>query len=522
MFLSPSRSGGKSMLVGLCLAVSASFTTPQLAFAQQTITWGKPSEVLSTDPHRSGSATSWTVYFMVYEQLVNTDDNMKAIPGVAESWEQTSPTSYTFHLRPSFFSNGRPLTSADVVGSIKRVVDPKFGASSGKLLSVVKDVTAVDDHTVAIELNSPLTPLIQLLSASTLSIMPIKEMEDGTFDPSKEMLGSGPFMVKEHLQDESWTLQRNPHYWRAGYPKADEIVVRIMPDDATRIAALKEGRVDIATFENPDTPRLLDSIPNVNLFIQKTPNYFRLDVNGRQPTSIFSDDRLRTALSYATDRQRIVDVVFGGDSSIEYPVPAAFNPPAGCTDHPSYTLSREERMAKAKALVEEADAVGKKVSIIASPVLSTYPLIAQVLEQDLKEIGFDVQIEQLPVAEWYKRVFVEKPEFDIAIAWFAGFTEPSIILSDWEPGLFPYFEGYVKPVDEYKVLAQEVRALPAGQDRDAKLSRACEIISDAANMYPLVNKPDYIGYRADQIDARFSETEGNFDTLKYIEEFVRK
>ena len=93
----------------------------------------------------------------------------------------------------------------------------------------------------------------------------MKELSEGSFDPTKAMLGSGPFMVKEHLQDESWTLEKNPNYWREGHPKIDRLVIRIMPDDTTRIAGLREGRVDFATFENPDTPRLLKGVPNVDV-----------------------------------------------------------------------------------------------------------------------------------------------------------------------------------------------------------------------------------------------------------------
>ncbi len=269
------------------------------AAAQTTLTWGKPSEVLSTDPHLSADGTSWTVFYLIYDQLMSTGDDLKPAPGLAESWEQTSPTSYTFRLRQGArFSNGRPVSTADVVGSLKRLTDPKLGAAWGRQLRAVKDVVAVDERTVRIELSEPLASLLAILSVSTTSILPIKEMEDGTFDPTKGMLGSGPFAVKQHLQDESWTLERNPHYWRAGHPVADRFVIRIMPDDATRIAALREGRVDFASFENPDTPRLLRGVPNVAVQIQNTPNYFRLDVSAIQQSSPFRDERLRRALAY--------------------------------------------------------------------------------------------------------------------------------------------------------------------------------------------------------------------------------
>jgi peptide/nickel transport system substrate-binding protein len=67
-----------------------------------------------------------------------------------------------------------------------------------------------------------------------------------------------------------------------------------------------------------------------------------------------------------------------------------------------------------------------------------------------------------------------------------------------------------------------VRSLPNGPEREAAMSRACEIVYDQANIIPLVNKPDYIAYRRDLIEPKFAKLEGNFDVLKYAEEFTRK
>ena len=507
-------------VVAACFAWGAG---PAPASAETAITWGKPSEVLSTDPQLSGDGTSWTVYYLVYDQLMSTTDDLKPAPGLAESWEQVSPTVYRFKLRQNAaFSNGRPVTSADVVGSLKRLLDPKRGASWGRQLRSVKEVVAEGDHGVRIELSEPLTPLLSILSIATTSILPMKEIEEGSFDPAKGMLGSGAFRVKEHLQDESWTLERNPHYWREGYPKIDRLVVRIMPDDATRIAALREGRADLATFENPDTPRLLKGVPNVETVIQQTPNYFRLDVSALQESSPFRDDRLRKALAYAIDRERMVQIIFAGESKPEYVIPSAYDPPPACREHPSDRLPRAERLKIAKDLVRQAGAENRKVTIIASSVLVTYSLIAQVLQRDLREIGLQPEIQKVPVAEWYKRVFNKDTDFNLAVSWFAGYGDPAIIMNWWAPGANPALAGLLKPVEEYGEVMQKVRSLPDGPERRKAMERGCEIVYEQANIIPLVNKPDYIGYRRDLIQARFAKIEGTFNVLKYAPEFTRK
>lgn len=514
---------GRGWLLAAAVATPLLFQ-PELSAAQTpvTITWGKPSEVLSTDPHRSGDGTSWTVFYLIYDQLMGTDDNLRPVGKLAESWEQPSPTSYVFHLRRNAtFSNGRPLTAADVVGSLKRLTDPKLPSPWGKQIGALANVVALDDHTVRLDLVAPNTSLLAVLSVATTSILPMKELDAGTFDPAKGMLGSGPFMVARHQQDESWTLERNPRYWQQGRPVIDRLVIRIMPDDAARLAGLRDGSVDVGTFENPDSPRLLRSIPNVQSVIQKTPNYFRLDVSALQQTSPFKDLRVRQAMALALDRPAIVNAVFGGDSAVEYPIPAAFGKQA-CRDMPSYTLPRAERLKMARSLLKEAGTPAPRISIIASAVLVTYPLIAQVIQRDLQEAGFVAEVQQVPVAEWYKRVFSKETNFDLAMSWFAGYTDPSIVLNWWAPGFGGFNVGFLDPVQEYIDLVPKLRQAPNGPERDRLMARACTLIGERANMLALVNKPDYIGYRRDRIDARFGTIEGNFDVFKYVTDFKRR
>jgi peptide/nickel transport system substrate-binding protein len=489
--------------------------------AETNLTWGKPSEMTGIDPQFSGDGTSWTVFYFVYERLFTTTDDLKPVGQLAESWDRISPTEYAFKLRRNAaFSNGRPLVASDVVGSFKRLKDPARGAVWGRQLKAVKDVIAIDDHTVRFELSEPLTPLLAILAVSPTAIMPMKEIENGSFDPEKDMLGSGPFMVSQHKQDESWAFERNPHYWRQGQPIADRFVIRIMPDDAARIAALREGRIDFATFENPDTERLVKDVPNVEVFVQKTPNFFRLDVSGLQETSVLRDDRVRAAVNYAIDRDQIVKIVFGGHSNVEYPVPAAFGKSA-CRDHSSVALPRAQRLEQARALVKQAGAENAPVSIIASPVLVTYPLIAQVLQRNLREIGLKSEIQQLPVAEWYKRVFGPQTDFNLSMSWFAGYSDPSIVLNWWVPNFAGWNVGFLKPMEGYASLVDQIRSEPDGPKRDDLMAQACKLVQDGANILALVNKPDYVVYRKDRLTPRFSNVEGNFDTLKYIGEFKR-
>src|SRR5262249_24584329 len=150
-----------------------------------------------------------------------TDDQFKLQPAIAESWQQTSPTSYVFKIRTNAkFSNGRALVASDVIGSLERIKDPKTASYWSVQIGDIARMEAPDDHTVKIELKTPHSAFLPALAHISAAIIPIKELKDGSFDPAKQMLGSGPFMVSDHKQDESWTLVRNPYYWRQGQPAA--------------------------------------------------------------------------------------------------------------------------------------------------------------------------------------------------------------------------------------------------------------------------------------------------------------
>ena len=102
------------------------------------------------------------------------------------------------------------------------------------------------------------------------------------------------------------------------------------------------------TFANPDTPRLLADVPGVEVVVQNTTNYFRLDVSAIEADSPFTDLRVRQAAHYALDCEAISNIVFGGDALVDYPVPVGLGYEA-CRDDPFYVMPREERLAKARS-----------------------------------------------------------------------------------------------------------------------------------------------------------------------------
>ena len=338
----------RNVLKGLGLAGAALSAAPLFrmrhAWAAEggRITWAKPLETTMFDPQTAILGSSWQLLHTVYDSLLDMDENLNLIPSLAESWEQTSPTTYVFTIRQDVkFSNGRDMTIDDAVGSIQRLLDPKTGSYWTLEMGDVKDVSRIDDRTMQIELNAPHTPLLHALSATMASVMPMEEINAGTFDASKEMLGTGPFMVQSHLQDDHWVLARNPHYWRPGLPKVDELMIRIMPSDQARIAGLRDGSVDIASFEaSPDAPLLLQNIPNVQVNVEDVTNFYFFAMNAVWEESPFHNQKLRQAVALTIDRDTIRNIALGGAGEPTAAMAPAFDK---CDNRPARLLEPRYR-----------------------------------------------------------------------------------------------------------------------------------------------------------------------------------
>ncbi|MGZ5908846.1 MAG: ABC transporter substrate-binding protein [Reyranella sp.] len=533
---------GRRAGVVVAMAAAAALLVPSAAQAQKSLSWGTGGDVDTMDVHIAGTVASWVMYQMIYETLLTTDKDLVLRPGLAESWKQNSPTSYTLTLRKDAkWSNGRPVVAADVIGSLERITgvemnpagvaaakteDEKKKASNriasywSRQLGVIKSITAPDERTVQVELDKPQTAFLAALAHITAAIIPMKEFRDGSYDPTKQLLGSGPFMVAAYKPKESWTLVRNPYYWRKGYPKVDTLNVLIIPDEAARVAALRDGRIDYSSFANPDIGRLVAGDNRLTVTAQNTTNYFRMDINALSDKSAFKDKRVRQAASLAIDRDALANIVFAGAARPDYPVPGAFGK-AACKDVDTYKLPRAERLEKARKLIAATGKASVDVELIASSGDPIYARMAQVIQQNLKPVGINVKILQMPVAEYLNRVFT-KGEFDAALSWLAGYSDPTMVIAWWNPKVAVWNTGFHEYVPALADALEKVRGAADGPARDAQLAEICRMIDDGSNILALVSKVDFIVHRNDTMDIRLDPVSGSSSTYQYVAEFTSK
>jgi len=518
MLKDPPRSGRSLTALALTAflvgAASVACTTHTSAQAGGQLVWGKPADAAALDPTISGTAASWELFDLTYETLVGLGDNLKVVPELAESWQQTSPTTYLFNLRKGVkFSNGRAMTADDVVGSLMRLIDPKL-AASWQDQPGIRDVVRTGDEQVKIMLTRPRTSFLTALANMPAAILPMRELDAGTFDPKKEMLGTGPFKVESHVANASWTFVRNPYYWRSGIPKIAKITVRIMPDDAARIAALHDGSIDVTTFENVDSVRLLKNQANIKTVVQATTDYYRLDVNAK--SSIFRDNRLRQALALSIDRAKIRDVALAAVGRVSAAVSPAY---AGICD-PSKVPFATPDLQRARALVAAAGATGKTIQIITSPVTAMSSPIAQVIQRNLQDAGLKVRLVSLDLGTLLSRVYNGKTaDFDLSVSWFAGYGDPAMSPARYNPDITNFNKAYTVSDPDLNVLIDQALATAPGAERTKILRSECDRIASDANIIPLVTKDNIIAYRPDRVTPAIDSLEGYALPLRNIAEF---
>lgn len=484
-----------------------------------TIVWGKPLEATLYDPHTSILASSWELLHQIYDGLTDLDAEMNPVPCLAESWTQPDDLTYIFKLRPGIkFSNGRDVTADDVVGSLLRLRDPKTGSFFREQMGKITAVTAQGADGVTITLEEPYAPLLSALASTMASILPMQELAAGSYDPNKDMLGTGPFMVTSHTQGDNWVLDRNPHYWQAGLPKVDQLVVRIIPSDQGLVAALRDGTIDIASFNaSPDAPLLLQNVENLKIVQNPVSNLFLMVLNAVSPKSPFQNEKLRQAVALTLDREKLRDIALGGNADVTSVMPPLF----GACDTTKLPFFNRD-VEKAKALLEEGGVSGLTFELLITPE-PVWQMMGQIIKESLAEIGLTANLATVDEGVATKRLWIDNPgDFDASITWYAGYSDPAMLPLWWDPGVAGFTAGYTPSDPTLNELIASTRRLALNDpSRPEALQALCAAIDQTANVIPLLTRRDTVAYRTDRINAELAHKDGYANTVRGMEGFEK-
>ncbi len=370
---------------------------------------GIAEEPDTLDPQKTNTAVTAVLLRYAGDTLIMKDLDGKYVAGLAKSWKESEDgLTWTFELKDGVkFQNGDPLDAEAVKASIERAMDPDTQAGvAGSLFSEVKEVRAPSEKTIEIRLKQPFSVFEANIADPRAAIVNVEAAENMGDKFGRTPVLTGPWKVAEWSSGESIRMERNPDYsWGPGFAHdgpahIPELTFRIMTDNATRIAALQSGEIQMTDVPpvNVDQLResgdyqLYDYLRNgVGLFME-------FNVN-KEP---FDDPLVREAMNYAIDKEPIVNAALRGLGQPACgPLPPSIEGywQGVCEYAPSYDPE------KAKSLLSEAgyqpgpdgtlrkDGKPLEFTLFIMPE-DTWTQSAQLVQQQLKEdMGIKMEIQ---------------------------------------------------------------------------------------------------------------------------------
>ncbi len=421
------------LLVGACNRQDADIPLPDekaVPAYGDTIIMGSIGDASNLLPVLASDSSSSDINGLVYNGLVRYDKNFRIEGELAKSWDVSEDSrTITFHLREGVtWHDGAPFTSADVLFTYQVYIDPKTPTAYADQYLQVKKAEAPDPYTFRVTYGEPLATA---LISWGVSIMP-KHLLEGveiTKSPlSRHPVGTGPYRFKEWSAGEKIVLEANPDYFE-GAPYIKRVVYRIIPDQSTMFLELLSGGLDYMGLNPIQFNTQTDTLAFNRRFKKyryPSSSYTYLGYNLQRP--LFQDKRVRQAITYAIDKQELIDGVLLGLGQVATgpykPGSWSYNPNVR-----TYAYNPD----KAKSLLAEAgwrdsdgdgilDKDGKPFSftIVTNQGNDQRTKSGEIIQRRLREVGIEVK---LRVIEWasFLKEFINPGNFDATIL---GWTIP--------------------------------------------------------------------------------------------------
>ena len=342
----------------IALGAAAMLALPIASAGAAELRVGFSTDALTLDPANHRDRETETIIRNLHDGLLTRDSAMKVVPELAESWTALDPMTYEFKLRQGVtFHDGSPMTAEDVKFTFDRLVQE--GAMEGQtsprksLLGPLKEVRIVDDRTVQMILSEPwpilpaMLPFQEVVSKAHVEKVGANGMAD-------QVNGTGPFKLVDWRKGDSVIMERYEGYYGGaadippvGKACVERVIFKVIPENASRVAALLAGDVHIIDALPTHSINQVDNNPGTHVLSVRGTRSSYIALNNQKPP--FDDVRVRHAVAHALDRQLIVDKILAGNATL---IDGILSPDAfgKNTELPAYAVDPE----KAKALLAEA------------------------------------------------------------------------------------------------------------------------------------------------------------------------
>lgn len=368
--------------------------TSRRAGARNELVVAIPQSIPTLDPGNHRSRYAETVIRNMYDGLVTRTPDGKIVPELATSWEALTETRWRFRIRRGVkWHDGSPFTAQDAAFTINRTV--KEGRVQGKtsprkgLLGPVSGAEAPDDQTLIIELEAPWPPLIAFLPFHEIvSQRYIERVGDDQL--AERPMGTGPFKFVRWEKGSQIIMERFADYYGGapdlsptGPPKLERVIFRVIPETASRLAALKAGEVHLASDIPPDLAPEIEGDEKLTLMTVRGTRSFFIGMNVTRPP--FNDARVRRAANFAIDMELVTETVLSGFAQV---IPTLLSPDAfGYNPLEPYGYDPE----RARELLREAGYPdGFEITLDAEDRTKQ---LAQLYAQQLGEVGITARVQ---------------------------------------------------------------------------------------------------------------------------------
>ena len=372
------------------------------------------------DPRVGTDEVSQKVYQLVFDNLLNLDEQLRVAPGLATRWEQPDDRTFVLHLRRGVrFHDGHELTSADVAHTFNSLIDPAFVSARRGAYAALARVEAVDPYTARFVLTEPSSSfLIQL-------VMPIVPAGAGA-ELRTHPVGTGPYRFVRYAVDDRLDLAAFADY-HGGAPRNAGVVLKIVPDEIMRGLELQKGTVDVVVNDlSPDTVEQFREDGSMQIAASPGTDFAYVGFNLRDP--LLADRRVRQAIGYAIDRDAIITYLRRG---LARPAVSVVPPSSWAFAADAFQFTHEP--ARARTLLDEAgyrdpDGDGPAPRLRLTLKVSTnefYRLQAAVIQQDLHQVGIELDVRSYEFATLSKDV--ASGNFQLVTLQWVGISDPDML-----------------------------------------------------------------------------------------------
>ncbi|MBI1821872.1 MAG: peptide-binding protein [Nitrospirae bacterium] len=383
----------------------------------------KLNPILASDG-ASGEVSGW-----IFNGLVKYDPTLNLVPDLAENFESSPDCkNVTFHLRKGVkWHDGKEVTAEDVLFTYQKIIDPKVATPYSGGFDRIDKVKIITPYQVNVSYKESFAPGLENWGLGIIPkhLLEGKDLQTDSFN--QHPVGTGPYKLKTWTPQQKIVLVSNPDYFE-GAPDIQQYIFRVIPDSATMFLELRSGNLDYMGLTPVQFQKQTESPffkKKFNKFQYPSFSYTYLGYNLLNP--LFSDKTIRQALTYAIDRQTLIDGVWLGYASLATgPLPPdswAYNPDV--KPYP-YDPGKAKRMLAQAGWIPGPDGIlrknGKKFefTIMTNQGNDERKKSAEIIQFNLNQVGIKVNIQ---ILEWQALLhqYIDKKKFDaIILGWGLG------------------------------------------------------------------------------------------------------